>query len=409
MDFELTRFENDEKLLAQLEQIKSAENIKVLIPFAKAYLGMFYVIDKGLAEKDKVRLLASDKLSNAIFEGFLSSLELKNLPSIKEIGHHRAEKKEFAEGYVVLASIDLIVRNNLADIKKIDDDILEKAIAFYFSNQSGHTNLWFEYLLKEDKEKIIKVLSQYWVAMLNKQAKYLPGKNLIFGDQPDEEITKECVLPLLDNWKQCKAKTLYQLLYLGFKYAEQEKFLLVCEKALENDNELNEKTRLYWIASAYLLAPEKYFSKLTAYAGRVKLKIMPLLDFMSLILSEHKKINIIFTTKMVVQLLRMMAPIFPPQHHVYGAFGTLDINSKNIMQMFYHLAASSESDVVTELKSLRKARVMKIYSDVIDNLLDLKLEENTTNDFTLPRFEEYLDSLEKNECLHGRSNKFDIR
>ena len=49
MDFELTRAENDEKLLSQIDSIKTAENIQVLIPFAKAYLGMFYVIDKELA------------------------------------------------------------------------------------------------------------------------------------------------------------------------------------------------------------------------------------------------------------------------------------------------------------------------------------------------------------------------
>ena len=77
MDFELTRSENDETLLSQIDSIKTAENIQVLIPFAKAYLGMFYVIDKELPEKEKVKLLANDELAEAIFCGFISSLNRK--------------------------------------------------------------------------------------------------------------------------------------------------------------------------------------------------------------------------------------------------------------------------------------------------------------------------------------------
>lgn len=409
MDFELTRFENDETLLSQIDSIISAENIKVLIPFAKAYLGMFYVIDKNLAEKEKVKLLASEKLAEAIFEGFIASLTLKKLPSAEDIAHSRAEKKEFAEGYVVLAGLDLIARDDINSIKQLDDSILEKAIAFYYSNKTGHANIWFEFLLKENKEKVSEVLARYWVSMLKNQAKYIPGKNLILGDSPDVDVVRCCILPLLDHWKQCKTKTLSQLLCLAFKYSNKEEFLIVCERALEQDHQLNEKTRLYWIAAAYLLVPEKYFGKLSSYSGRVKLKIMPLLDFVILLLSEHEKINIIFDSKISVQLLRMMAPTFPPQHHVYGSLGTLDINSKNIMLLFYHLLCSQENDVEAEVKLLRKARVMKIYSDVIDNLLELRARKNNESNFILPSFESYLSLLEKGGCLHGRSSKFDLR
>ena len=409
MDFELTRSENDERLLSQLESIKSADDIQVLIPFAKAYLGMFYVIDKSLAEKEKVKLLASTTLAEAIFEGFISSLELDNLPSTENIGHARAEQKEYAEGYVILAGLDLVAKISLADINELSLDIIEKAIGFHFSNKSGHHNIWFDYLLAKHKDKVIPATSRYWVAMLKNNAAYLPGRNLVLGEQPDVEITQYCILPLLDNWTHCKTKTLSQLLHLAFKYSDVEDFLIVCEHALENDEGLNEKTRLYWIAAAYLISPDKYFSLLSVYVGRVKLKIMPLLDFVVLILNEHNEINIKFSTKMLMQLLRMIAPVFPPQHHVYGALGELDINSKNIMLMFYHLVCSNDNDVAAELKLLRKARVMKIYSAVIDNLLELKMRINNEENFSLPDFELYIEMLVKNNCLQGRSNKFDLR
>ena len=408
MDFELTRFENDEKLLPQLASIKTAENIQVLIPFAKAYLGMFYVIEKELPEKEKVKLLANNELAEAIFDGFLSSLKLNELPSIEKIGAAIAEKKEFQEGYVILAGLDLVAKNSLENIPKLNEDIIEKGIGFHFSNNSGYHDIWFDYLLTEHKYMVISAISKYWVAMLKNKVAYLPGKNLVLGKKPDVEITQSCILPILNNWHNCKEKTLVQLLHLAFKFSEKDEFLMVCEQALKNDTNLNERTRLYWIASAYLISPEKYFAKLSNYVGRVKLKIMPLLDFIILIMGDECKKNINLNSKIIAQLLRMICPVFPPQQHVYGAIGELDINSKNVMLMFYYLITSNDLDTEKEIKSLRKARVMKIYSAVIDNLLELRMNNNSS-DFTVPHFDEYIKELINSNCLQGRSNKFDLR
>ena len=407
MDFEQTRSENDEQLLSEIDLIKCAENIQVLIPFAKAYLGMFYIIERDLVEKEKVRLLANEELAEAIFKGFLSVLNRSDLPSIEKIGYKAAEKKEYAEGYVVLAGLDLLAKNNIADINELNLSLIEKGVAFHFSNKSGFTNIWFDYLLEENIDKVIPAICRYWVAMLKNKATYLSGNYLVLGDKANSKVIKYCVLPLLDNWSFCKAKILAQLLLLAFKHSEVSEFLNVCEHALINDENLNEKTRLYWIVAAYLISPDKYVTKLTNYVGRVKLKVMPLLDFVTLILQENNNINI--NTKIIIQLIRITAPVFPPQHHVYGALGALDINSKNVMLLFYFLVCSNEKDVSSELKKLRKARVMKIYSGVIDNALELHSRKNNDEKFIIPDFEDYIEILVKDNCLQGRSNKFDLR
>lgn len=409
MDFEQTRIENDEQFLTQLDSIKSAENIKVLIPFAKAYLGMFYVIDHDLPAKQKVRLLAKEALAEAIFHGFISSLQRDNLPAIEEIGHKSAVKQEYAEGYVVLAGLDLIAKNNIADIETLDLNLIKKAVAFHFSNQSSFKNIWFDYLLEKDINKVIPAICEYWVAMLKNETARLPGNYLLFGDKANSKMIEHCILPLLRHWRHCKIKTLSQLLSLAFKYSEAGEFLAVCENALAHDELLNEKTRLYWIITAYLISPEKYYSKLSNYVGRVKLKIMPLLDFVILILSNKEQTNIQFNARVITELLRIIAPVFPPQHHVYGALGALDINSRNVMMLFYYLVNSNEKDIAPELKKLRKARVMKIYSPVIDNVLEIQIRKHNEVGFVVPDFDKYIESLVKNNCLQGRSNKFDLR
>ena len=70
---------------------------------------------------------------------------------------------------MILAGLDLIAKQSLTDIKKIDPELIEKAVGFHFSNNSGYHDIWFDYLLAEDKQIIISAISKYWVAMLKKQ------------------------------------------------------------------------------------------------------------------------------------------------------------------------------------------------------------------------------------------------
>lgn len=409
MDFEVTRFENDEQLLSQLESIKTAQDIRVLIPFAKAYLGMYYVIDSKLAAKDKVKLLANTELAEAIFIGFVKSLKSNDLPSLKEIGHAAAHKKEFAEGYVVLAGLDIIANESLKNTLGLNTDVIDKAIGFHFTNISAHKNIWFLYLLEEETDRIIFAISQYWQAMLNNNTAHLPGRNLVLGKEANIKIIENCILMLLQNWSPCKARILFQLLYLAFKYSKINDFLITCEQALKNDQDLNEKTRLYWILAAYLIAPEKYFAELSNYVGRAKLKTMYLLDFVIFIMKDKGVLKINISDKVIAQLLRMTAPVFPPQHHVYGTLGALDINSRNVMKLFYRLASATNKDVIDEIKLLRKVRVMKKYSDVIKNLLEIHAAKNKDVNFSLPDYDTYIKMLAQNNCLQGRSSKFDLR
>lgn len=409
MDFEVTRLENDERLLSEIATIKSAENIPTLVPFAKAYLGMFYVIDSDLPAREKIRLLANHELADAVLQGFVASLTHSDIPDISEIGHEAAVKNEFSQGYVILAGLDLIAQKSMDTVAELELNTLESAIAFYYSNKNNHHHIWFDFLLKQHKNILLPALTQYWVAMLKNGATFLPGRHFIFSADADIEIIQYAILPLLENWKNCKAKTLFQLLMLAIKYSDAEALSTLCEKVLSANEGLNEKTRLYWIVTAYLLEPDKYYASLTAYVGRVKMKILPLLDFSVLLITSNEGLKNKLSNKIVIQLLRLIAPVFPPQQHTYGALGSLDINSRNVMTMFYFLLLSNEENAMLEIKSLKKARVMKIYAAVIDDLLELQLRKKNETGFNLPDFNAYIENLVNNNMLEGRSNKFDIR
>lgn len=409
LDFETARLENDERLLPQLATIKTAEDIQTLVPFAKAYLGMFYVIDSEIPAKEKINLLANRELADAVLQGFVASLTRSDIPSVAEVGKSAAVKKEFPQGYVILAGLDLVAQKSMNAVAELDVNVLESAIAFYYSNKNSHQHIWFDFLFKQHKNIMTSALTRYWVAMLKNGAVFLPGRNFIFSAAADAEIIQSAILPLLSHWKNCKAKTLIQLLMLAIQYSDEKELSALCHKTLSGDESLNEKTRLYWIMTAYLLEDDKYYATLTNYAGRVKLKILPLLDFAVLLITNNKHLKNKLTAKIVIQLIRMIAPVFPPQLHVYGALGGLDINSRNVMTMFYFLLSSNDKKIIVEIKALKKARVMKIYSAVIENLLELHNTRKNETGFKVPDFNAYIENMVTNNMLEGRSTKFDIR
>ena len=257
MNFEVTRLENDERLLSELESIRTAENIQVLVPFAKAYLGMFYVIDSELPPTDKVRLLANNELAEAVFKGFIASLERASLPAIEDIGSAMAEQKELPEGYVMLAGLDLLATASLKDIAALPPATIEAVTGFYFSNKVNHKSHWFDYLFRHHKAMVVANIVKYWVAMLKNNAVYLPGIDLVLGTKPDELILEQGILPLLQNWKNCKEKTLFRLLLLAFQYSDLQALLLVAEEKLADEEKLTEKAQLYWTASACFISPAR--------------------------------------------------------------------------------------------------------------------------------------------------------
>jgi hypothetical protein len=112
---------------------------------------------------------------------------------------------------------------------------------------------------------------------------------------------------------------------------------------------------------------------------------------------------------MDAQLLRIVAPIFPPQEHSYGHMGGIDVNSRNVMRLFHKLATDSHPEAPEALKWLRKVRVMKIYNPVIKHADELQKKIRSDENFTTPDFVTYLEELEKNDDLVQRRNRFDLK
>jgi len=407
--FAQARKDNDERLLNQLSSLRSGEDMSILEPFARAYLGMFYEIDRNIDAAEKVAILANQQVTEAVLDGFVAALQRDDIPGPNNIGDLLGGSKTVNSGYVVLAGMDRLMQTEPDKLDDVPDEIAQSAICFHYANSTAHKDNWFESLLKKT-EISIPALNQFWQGLIDHDAHMLPGLRHIIAEPEYSELSRQLILPVLTNWKNCKHKTFIELVFAALRYVDHETLLQTARKLVNDPDAIkDENKRLYWLAVAFLLSPEEFAQHLANYIGRVKQKVLPLLDFMMKVEALESDSKIDFSPMMDAQLLRIIAPIFPPQEHSYGHMGGIDVNSRNVMRLFHKLATDPHPEALEAIKWLRKVRVMKIYNNVIKHAEQLQKKIRSDDSYQVPDFASYLAELEQDDKLIQRRNRFDIK
>ena len=106
IDFAATRRATDEQLAARIAAIRQGQDIDALVPFAKAYLGLFREIDPALAPATRLLMVASPEVADAVLTGFDRVLRRSDIAPPCDIvaAGDRAYCEAF--GYVMLAGMD---------------------------------------------------------------------------------------------------------------------------------------------------------------------------------------------------------------------------------------------------------------------------------------------------------------
>lgn len=406
--FTQARKDNDQRLLGRLDALRSGEDMAVLESFARAYLGMFYEIEDDVAPADKVAMLANSEVSEAVLQGFVAALQRDDIPPPYEIGDRLGKGESMPGGYVILAGMDRLMQTAPEQIEQLPGSILQSALCFHFANQAPRHDQWFDKLLA-DTAISAPALRGFWQGLLSNDPQMLPGLRNIMAEPEYADLNREVLLPVLIHWQNCKQKTFKELIFAALRYVERNELLQSTRDLLNDPNAIkDEAKRLYWLATAFLLSPEEFAQDLSTYIGREKQKVLPLLDFMMKVSATDAETGIEFSPMMDAQLLRIIAPIFPPQEHSYGHIGGMDVNSRNVMRLFHKLATDSRPEAPEALKGLRKARVMKIYNNVLKHAEQMQKKIHSDQSFAPPDFETYLKELEDNDDLVQRRNRFDI-
>lgn len=383
-----TRHENDRLLLARLQEIESGQAIDALEPFAKAYLGMYLDIDNSVTPEKRINILANETLASAVIKGLHAALQNTQLPDSTEIADSMIDENPLALGYIILAGIILLARQDINAVLTLPAQTLQAATCFHFANKTEIQKDWFDILLANQQQLAARTLHTFWSRLIERGSAYLPGLYQIISHQQYDAISNEIILPVLANWHQCNKATLRDVLHTALRVADHGQLLPVCENALQTWNRAEPGRYMLWLTTAFLLSPDRYDMVLTDYAGRSKEKILPLLDFVVMVLLTDDGKRLPLTADAFAQLLRIIAPKFTPQEDRYG---NLCDNTQKVLYLFYRLATTGDVTGEAAIRRLDLIRVMKLYRDILQ--FTLSTHKQMTLSGKVPEFEVFVGKL----------------
>lgn len=379
---ERARIEHDEQLLSKRAALADGREVEALAPFARAYLGLLFDIDKALPAEARVCQIAHAELAQAVLSGMSALLDRPELlPSCEQIGRAAGERHPL--GYVVLAGMSRHVEASLP-FSALSETTRASALCYALAYDTPSP--WLQPLIDDHPALTRESLRSLWVAALERGSKVLPGFSMLFerGD-----IAGHVVLPLLEVWPDWNRKQLRQLLLSALERADPTALLALAERRLTEIVDVRRRT--YWLATAFLLDPDRLGPQLPTHCGRIKEKIWPLLELLSELSPPTRERRLSGWT--LAYALRVIAPAFTPQRDGYG---NLCDTSTKVIGLFHQLARSPE--LAEPVAWLSGIRVMGPYSALLESIQgDIAVE---------PDLNHFVARLEREGRLAARRNWF---
>lgn len=365
VDFAKNRRENDEKLLPRIEAIRSGQAFDALEPFARAYLGLYFEIDASLTPEQRVAQLANPELQQAVLEGFANAIQhTSSIPSIETIALAQQQGKAFGEGFIVLAAMDRLSPQQWDDIP---EHSLQAAIAFHYTVTVFHDNHWIKAFVRQQPTIAGSALLNFWRPQIQQGARKLQGLRDGLYDPDYTAALSSIIIRLLKEWPHCKSWTLRSLLLFALQHADLDILLQLTRERFSEMDKVSVRHYVYWLVVYLILAPHEAGQHFVADIGRTKDKILPLFDFVLRILRSPARERLPFTADVYAYLLRVIAPRFHPS---YDDFGQMEEKSKNVIWLFEQFRTCNKDEALTAIDRLQKVRVMRIYSDVMQLLIN---------------------------------------
>ena len=158
---------------------------------------------------------------------------------------------------------------------------------------------------------------------------------------------------------------------------------------------------MLWLATAFILDPEQYETTLLNYTGRSKEKIIPLVDFVYLILNDEEIRNLNMNSHALATLLRIIAPKVTPQEDRYGQICD---NTRKVMFLFYLLTFAGEpqsSQPDNTIDQLKQVRVMKLYTPILDYVEEVQQASKKLT------FDQFVTQLIEQQLIKAKIKRYD--
>jgi len=279
LELQQTLLENQQRLSPHLEDIRNGRMTDALEPFAKAYLGMYYQLDNSLPPLQRVEQLSGGELYDAIISGFERVLAAGAMLRPEAIGAAVVGGEGLGLGYILLAALEEWCGDQPERVLQLRTEVLQSAVCYQLAYGDYQQRLWLERILQQRPQLVEQTLLSFWRPFLKAGKELLPGLNTLLRGYRHPQISGPIAMALLRDWPRCDPYTLSRLLQTALVTGHQDELKSIARQYSEALGAADIKRKIYWLATAFLLAPQANAQALALYTGRTKEKVLRLMDF----------------------------------------------------------------------------------------------------------------------------------
>ena len=349
----------------------------LLYKLAQVYFGHFDDFSGDDGPEIITKLLRGDRgLINATLQGLQGVIDREDVPNIDEILSLRERGRLYYLSLPFLAGLAELERTTPEeDPSQWGDDLIRKAIAFYFCYCTSHSDYrpeWYQRLLASCPEIVAEVQVQFAICEFRSGREHIYKLAELAHDTDHAQVAKYASLPLLrvfpTRCKQKQIEGLGHLLRAAIQHADRASLEELIGRKLSRSS-MNVAQRVHWLAAGIIVSPETYNASLSEFVQVRESRIRYLVAFFD---SRVQFSFDVLGTPGLELLIRLIGDYAGPDQwwNEEGLVTPAMKTSRLVNDLIQRLAASPTKDASDALDRLLAESALSRWRDVLSQAQD---------------------------------------
>ena len=264
-----------------------------LDPLAMAYLGEAFGGDRHESPKDRIGdLIGGDpRLVDAVMAAIRGAVSRDDLPEVDQTVSWSLESKHSWLAFPVLASLDLLDKEDPTRLDGLQDAQKRKALATYYCVPRGaETPPWHDRWLQQDPEMVLDVLYRCAVAAIRAGQEFPPGLNDLDGTRGHNDLVHAVRLRLLEAFptrsSNKQSSVLNRLLTRALDFPDKTALLALAERK-QASKSMPIAQQIRWWATDALIVQGTRLRELKADLAEREIRVRHLAEFLRSVWDRH--------------------------------------------------------------------------------------------------------------------------
>jgi len=250
-----------------------------------AYFG-YFIESRGDTPFERLRYFFEDdiRLVKSVLLGLIRFIDREDIPDVAEIFELHKKDKYFVCSHPYRAGINELAEVGNQHVLQLGEDIIAKALAFYYVDGTGEEASWYKTLVKERPDLVARLFVQFGSMELRAGKDHLIGTYSLAFDENHRQVARLAVLPLLESFRTRSTSELlaplYDLLAAALQHADHNRLKQLTEKKLSLKS-MDAAQRALWLVAGLILDAERFEQLLVDFVSGKEARINYLSRFLS--------------------------------------------------------------------------------------------------------------------------------